>query len=86
MANHPDAYAPRPVAVLWAGRCLTPEQFCWAIHPANPDPLPTDDRGEIAVGSMVRLQPCPARPVGHDGATVERYPAVTAGHMRGDLT
>lgn len=79
--NHPDAYLEHPTHVLYAGHCYTPEQFVERIHPSNPEPLPRDDRGEIALSSVVPVQPCPYRPVGGDGATVERFPGVQPGQF-----
>lgn len=81
MANHPDAYLDEPVAMLWAGQVWTIPAFTQAIHPSNPGPLPRDERGEVALSQAVRLLPTPCRPVGHDGATVARFPGVPAGHM-----
>lgn len=81
MANHPDAYLEHPTHVLYAGRCLTNTQFVEAIHPSNPAPLPRDDRGEIALSSVVPVMPCPYRPCGGDGATVERFPGVQPGQF-----
>lgn len=64
--------------VLCDGRVFTPEEFARWVHP-----------GAGNVTEFTRFVPVDCdtdhRPVGHDGATSERYPAVPVGHMRGDL-
>lgn len=66
--------AETPVAILWAGRVWDIPAFARRVHPGNPDPLPAE------VQTAVRLLPTPCRPVGHDGATIDRFPAVALGH------
>ena len=65
--------------VLHDGQVLTAEAFvARRLHPANVGRVLTGIRVEAGGFSE-------HRPVGHDGATTERYPAIPAGHMRGDL-
>lgn len=68
--------AETPVAMLWAGRVWTVEAFARRVHPGDPNPLPAE------LHTAVRLLPTPCRPVGHDGVTIDRYPAVELGHMK----
>lgn len=76
--NTAEAYIERPVAVLWAGQVWSINAFVARIHPSHPHPLPAQ------VHTAVRLLPTPCRPVGHDGATYDRFPGIAAGHMKGD--
>ena len=81
VANHPDAYEFRAVAVLYAGRCLTNTQFVQAIHPSNPRPAARDDRGEIALSSVVPVHAVPVPALRWGRATVERFPGVQPGQF-----
>jgi hypothetical protein len=60
--------------VLADHRIWTPEAFlAWSQHPANAGRVLTFTTHDCETDY---------RPVGHDGATAERYPAVPVGHMR----
>ena len=63
--------------VLCDNRVFTPAGFvAYSLHPAN--------AGRVFTFAVVDCD-TDYRPVGHDGATSERYPRVPAGHMRGDI-
>ncbi len=59
--------------VLCDGRVWTPAgAAAYAVHPVN--------AGRVL--TMFRLDGCGSlRPVGHDGATIDRFPAIAPGHI-----
>ena len=72
-----------PTHVLYGGRCVPIDHLPQLLHPSNSAQC-RDERGQIAPGRTIPLLPAVCRVVGHDGATTDRYPGVTAGHMKGD--
>jgi hypothetical protein len=72
-----------PTHVLYGGRCVPLADLPQLLHPSNAAQC-RDERGQIAPGRTIPLLPAVCRVVGHDGATTDRYPGVTAGHMKGD--
>ena len=72
-----------PTHVLYAGRCVPIDHLPQLLHPSNAAQC-RDERGQIAPGRTIPLLPAVCRVVGSDGATTDRYPGVTAGHMKGD--
>ena len=69
--------------VLYAGRCVPIDTLPQLLHPSS-DVKHRDERGQVAPGRTVPLTAIRCRVVGHDGATTERHPGVTPGHMKGD--
>ncbi len=69
--------------VLYGGRCVPIDHLPQLLHPSNAV-LCRDERGQVAPGRTVPLTAIRCRVVGHDGATTERHPGVTPGHMKGD--
>lgn len=69
--------------VLYAGRCIPIHALPQLLHPSS-TVKHRDDRGQIAPAPTVQLSAIRCRVVGHDGATTERHPGVTPGHMKGD--
>ena len=69
--------------LLSRGVAAEPGELVVIVHPSNAAQC-RDERGQIAPGRTIPLLPAVCRVVGHDGATTDRYPGVTAGHMKGD--
>ena len=72
-----------PTHALYGGRCVPIDHLPQLLHPSNAAQC-RDERGQVAPGRTIPLLPAVCRVVGHDGATTDRYPGVTAGHMKGD--
>lgn len=72
-----------PTHVLYGGRCVPIDHLPQLLHPSNAA-MCRDERGQVAPGRTIPLRSTALHPRGHDGATTDRYPGVTAGHMKGD--